>query len=58
MPISEQAFPDKPAPRFDARFRRKNPLLSGVKLKEFDDNKPVGDWPFFELVGGLMWLAN
>ena len=30
---------------------------TGLKLKEFDD-EPVGDWPFRELVGCLMWLAN
>ena len=27
-------------------------------LEEFDENEPVGDWPFRELVGCLMWLAN
>ena len=29
-----------------------------MKLKEFDNNKPVGDWPSRELVGCLMWLGN
>ena len=29
-----------------------------MKLEEFDINEPVGDWPFRELVGCLVWLAN
>ena len=29
-----------------------------LKLEEFDENEPVGDWPFHELVGCLMLLAN
>ena len=31
---------------------------AGLKLENFDENEPVGDWPFRELVGCLMWLAN
>ena len=34
------------------------PLSTGLKLEKFDDNKPVGDWPWRELVGWLPWLAN
>ena len=37
---------------------RRNPLEKGVKFDEFDKPEPQGDWPFCELVGCLMWLAN
>ena len=32
--------------------------IPGLKLEEFHKNEPVGDWPFREFVGRLMWLAN
>ena len=33
------------------------PLKVGVELEEFDENEGTENWPFRELVGGLMWLA-
>ena len=39
-------------------FWEENLLSTGLKLEEFDENKPVGDRPVRELVGCLMWLAN
>ena len=32
--------------------------MTDVFLEEFDENEPDGVWPFRELVGILMWLAN
>ena len=34
------------------------PLAAGLGLEEFDVTEPDGDWPFRELAGCLMWLAN
>ena len=36
---------------------RNNPLSTGRKLEAFDQKEGVGDWPFRELEGCLMWLA-
>ena len=58
LTISQQAFAESTAARFDVSFRRYTLLLTGLELEEFDKNEPVGDWPFRELVGCLMWLAN
>ena len=33
------------------------PLRVGVKLEEFDEDEKVGNWPFRESVGSLMWLS-
>ena len=56
--ISQQAFAENTAARFDTSSGRNTLLLTDHKLEEFDKNEPVGDWPFRELVGCLMWLAN
>ena len=32
--------------------------MVGLKLEEFKKDEPEGDWPFCEVVGSLMWLAN
>ncbi|MEP3107990.1 MAG: reverse transcriptase domain-containing protein [Hyphomicrobiales bacterium] len=58
LTTSQQAFAEKTAARFDVRSGRTNPLLASAKIEEFDENEPVGDWPFRELVGCLIWLAN
>ena len=58
LTISQQAFAENTAARFGVNSGRNNPLSTGLKLEEFDENEPVGDWPFHELVGCLMWLAN
>ena len=44
--------------KFGVSSGRRNPLEKGRKLEEFDATEPEGDWPFRELVGCLMWLAN
>ena len=33
------------------------PLRVGLKLKDFDEDEETENWPFCELVGGLLWLA-
>ena len=58
MTISQQTFAENTAARFDASSGRNTPLSTGLKLEEFDENEPVGDWPFRELLGCLLWLAN
>ena len=58
LTISQQAFAENTAARFDVSSGRNTPLSTGLKLEEFNENEPVGDWPFRELVGCLMWLAN
>ena len=58
LTTSQQAFAENTAARFDISSGRNTPLSTGLKLEEFDKNEPVGDWPFRELVGCLMWLAN
>ena len=37
---------------------RNTPVLTGVFLEEFDEDKPDGVWPFRELVGSSMWHTN
>ena len=33
------------------------PLRAEVWLEDFDENEEVENWPFRELIGGLMWMA-
>ena len=56
--ISQQAFAENTALKFGVSSSRRNPLEKVLKLEEFDATEPEGDWPFRELVGCLMWLAN
>ena len=58
LTISQQALAENTAARFDVSSTRNSPLSTDPKLEEFDKNGPVGDWPFRELIGCLMWLAN
>jgi len=37
---------------------RTTPLSTDVFLEEFDEGETDVEWPFRELVGSLMWLAN
>ena len=46
LTISQQAFAENTAARFDVSSRRNTPLSTGLKLEEFNENEPVGDWPF------------
>ena len=51
LTISQQAFTDNTAARFDVSVSGRNtPLSTGLKLEEFDKNEPAGDWTFRELV--------
>ena len=58
LTISQQAFAENTALKFGVSSGRRNPLEKGLKLKEFDATEPEGGWPFRELAGCLMWLAN
>ena len=46
LTISQQAFAQNTAAMFDVSSGRNNPLSTGLKLEEFNENEPVGDWPF------------
>ena len=38
---------------------KKNPGWTGEKFDSVNEgDEPEGDWPFREVVGSLMWLAN
>ena len=58
MTISQQAFVENTASTFDVSSGRIISLSTGLKLEEFDENALVVGWPFHELVGCLLWLAN
>ena len=58
MTISKQIFTENTATRFGVSSGRNYPLSIGLDLEEFDENEHVGDWPFRELMGCLMWLVN
>ena len=44
--------------QFGVTAGRNTPLSTDAFLEEFDEDEPDGVWPFRELVGSLMWLAN
>ena len=44
--------------KFDIVSNRTIPPVVGLKPEDFEKDKPEGDWPFREVVGSLMWLAN
>ena len=58
LTISQQAFAENTTLKFGVSSGRRNLLDKGLQLEEFDATEPEGDWPFRELVGCLMWLAN
>ena len=58
LTILQQAFAENTALQFGVSSGRRNPLKKGLQLEEFDATEPEGGWPFRELVGCLMWLAN
>ena len=58
MTISQMSFTEKTVNQFGVTAGRNTPLSPDIFLEEFDDNEPDGVWPFHELVGSLMWLAN
>ena len=58
LSISQQAYIDKVIDRFGIEDSTMIPACTTVKLEEFDESEPEGDWPFREAVGSLMWIAN
>ena len=58
LTISHMSFTEKTVNQFGVTAGRNTPLSTDVFLEEFDENNPDGVWPFRELVGSLMWLAN
>ena len=44
--------------QFGVTTGRNTPLSTDAFLEEFDEDEIDGVWPFRELVGSLMWLAN
>ena len=58
LTISQQAFAENTALKFDVSSGGRNPLEKDLKLDEFDTTELEGDWPVGELVKCLMWLAN
>ena len=51
-------FAENSAAKFGVSSGRDKSISRSLKLKELDEIQPVGDWPFRELVGCLMWLAK
>ena len=58
LTISQKAFTDKIVEKFGIVSNRTIPAVVGLKLEEFEKDESEGDWPFREVVGSLMWLAN
>ena len=58
LTILRQAFAENTATMFDVSTGSHNLLSTALKLEVFDKIERVGDWPFYELVGCLIWLAN
>ena len=58
LTISQMPFTEKTVNQFGVTAGMNTPLSTDVFLEEFDENEPDGMWPFRELVGTLMWLAN
>ena len=58
LTISQQPFDENTATTFGVWFGRTTPLPTDLKLENFDEDKPQGDWPFRERLGCMMCLAN
>ena len=58
LTISQMSFTEKTVNQFGATAARNTPPSTDVFLEAFDENEPDGVWPFRELVGSLMRLAN
>ena len=56
--ISHESFTEKTVNQLGVTAGRNTPLSTDAFLKEFDEDEPDGVWPFRQLVGSLMWLAN
>ena len=59
LTLSQKMFADELVKNvlFDFHAECSTPLRVGVKLKEFDEDERVENWPFRELVGSLVWLS-
>ena len=58
LTISQQAFTERLVEKYGHGSSTTIPASLGIKLEDFDPTEPEGDWPFREVVGSLMWLAN
>ena len=56
--ISQQASAEKIVAKFGATRGKPTPMVIGMRLDEFDQEKAEVEEPFRSLVGHLMWLAN
>ena len=54
---SQQSFAEELVKKFRVTSVQSVQLKVGFKLEEFDENEQTENWPFRELVSGLMWLA-
>ena len=59
LTISQKTFTDQLVDKYGVTLGKKNPGWTGEKFDRVDDaGEAEGDWPFREVVGSLMWLAN
>ena len=58
LTLSLKAFTDKIVEKFGIVSNQAIPAVVGLRLEEFENDEPEGGWPFREVVGSLMWLAN
>ena len=56
--ISQQASAEKIVAKFGVTRGKPTPMVVGLRLDEFDQDKAEVVEPFRSLVGHLMWLAN
>ena len=56
--ISQKAFADKVVDTYGVGSGIWVPASTSLKLDQFDADEPEGGWPFREVIGSLMWLAN
>ena len=58
LSIWQKAFADKVVDTYGVGSGIWVPASTSLKLDQFDADEPEGGWPFREVVGSLMWLAN
>ena len=57
LTISRQSFAEELVKISRVSSVQTVPLRVGVKLEEFNEDEETKSWPFYELIGGLTWLA-
>ena len=57
LTISQQSFAEELVKKFGVTSVQSVPIKASVRLEDFDEEEETDNWPFRELVGGLMWLA-